>query len=390
MSIRKIKVMHVMQNLEIGGLENGVVNLVNRIDRNEFDVSICCLRGFGCLKERVSSGVKIININEKTGFQLSTVFKIASLCRREAIDVIHTHGWAGGYFSGVIGAKLSFVPVILNGEHGTMYFERPLRALAQKLLARIVDGIVPVCGDLKKNVISNFKINGRKVFPVINGVDTEKFRPDSGLKRSCRKELGIGSHEFVIGSVGRLVPVKDYSTLIRAVPAVIGKVAKARLLLVGDGVMRRELEALAVSLGVRERVIFAGAQKNIPGLLNVMDIFVLPSVSEGLSNTILEAMSTGVPVVATNVGGNTEIVLNNETGVLTPVGDGARLSEEIVLMSQENRRVAMGIKARNRIIECFSIQRMVSDYEKLYQTLYAKKIIGSEYAKLITSRSWTQ
>jgi sugar transferase (PEP-CTERM/EpsH1 system associated) len=363
-----------MQNLEIGGLENGVVNLVNRIDRQLFDMVICCLRGYGGLKQRVSPSVKVIDLNESRGFQVSTMFRIAVLCRKEKVDVVHTHGWAGGFFSGIIGAKLSSVPVILNGEHGTMYFDRPLRASVQRWLAGAVDGIVPVSAVLKNDVIRNFRIGSHKVFPVINGVDTDKFRPDNYCRVSARKEFGIGDKEILVGAVGRLVPVKDYTTLLRATARVMNEISSLKLLLVGDGFMRHELEELSWVLGIDNRVVFTGARQDIPKLLNAMDIFVNSSMDEGLSNTILEAMSTGKPVIATNVGGNPEIVLDNETGVLVPVGDHGRLAKEILQMTDKRRMRSMGIKARSRINECFSLKRMVLDYENLYQKLYKKKM----------------
>jgi glycosyltransferase involved in cell wall biosynthesis len=228
------------------------------------------------------------------------------------------------------------------------------------------------------------------VFPIINGVDTEKFRPDIGAGQSCRKELGIKADEMVIGSVGRLAPVKDYPTFLRAAATALAKIPGSKLLLVGDGASRQELEDLAVTLGINDRVIFAGARKDIPALLNAMDIFVLPSISEGLSNTILEAMSTGISVIATDVGGNAEIIINNETGALTPVSDHIKLANEILSMADERKRALMGCKGRNRVLEYFSIQRMVSDYEKLYKELYKQKTMGLIKRNFPVSRNAAQ
>lgn len=363
---KKIHIIHTTESLEIGGLENGVVNIANNLDSERFTTIICCLRRGGPLKERLAPHVRVICLNEELGFHPQSAFSIARICRKESIDVMHTHGWAGGLYCGVIGAHIARVPLIINGEHGVFYLDTKRRRIAQKLLFGLTHTIVPVSLDLKQDIIRLFGVNPAKIVPIINGVDTQKFKPDMDARRLWRMKLGIKESDFVICTVGRLVQVKDYPTLLRASALIIVKHPGTRLIFIGDGEKHDELMHLAATLGIGANVSFLGARNNVPDLLNMCDVFALTSIDEGLSNVILEAMSTGIPVVATSVGDNPEIMIDGKTGILVPVGNVEAIVSAFSQYLDNSTAKQMGAAGRMYIEEHFSLRRMVKDYEELY------------------------
>jgi glycosyltransferase involved in cell wall biosynthesis len=199
------------------------------------------------------------------------------------------------------------------------------------------------------------------VTQVYNGIDTETYAPGSAM--ALRKALDLPAGAPVVGTVGRLDPIKDHRTLLEAFDAVRRRRPRARLLVVGDGAERRLLES-AAGEGVR----FLGTRPDVPELLRVMDVFVLPSINEGISNTLLEAMASGLPVIATRAGGNPELVDHQRTGLLTPVGDARALAEAIGrYLSDGELRAAHGREARKEAVQRFGGEGMVKAYERVYR-----------------------
>jgi len=202
-------------------------------------------------------------------------------------------------------------------------------------------------------------------------VDTEKFSPSSETRLRMRQELGLAQETIVIGSVGRMVPIKNYGMLLRAAETVIARGVNAAVLLVGDGPELQALQDQARETEIlRGRVILAGASDRIPEFLNAMDIFVLPSAGEGMSNTLLEAMATSLPVVATRVGGNPEVIEEGCSGYLFAAGDWAGLAEVLAeLCAIVALRVSCGGSARKRALKHFSLDVMMRRYTELYLEL---------------------
>ncbi len=365
----KCKIIHIVPSLETGGMENGVVNLVNNLDPLLFSFSICCLKKEGSLKGRLKKDIAVHCLNKQKGISLFTFLKLTKIIRQEKADIVHTHGWGGGALYGIISAKLSGTPIIINGEHGTLFDQTKIRRIAQKFLSWFIDVIITVSDDLKQDLINKMGINQKKIQTIINGVDTVKFRPDESLRTQKRIELGL-KDEILIGTVGRLVPVKDYQTLIKAAAQIMGEKGrdKISLVLIGDGSCRKELENTAKALNIEDKVHFLGEKDDVPSWLNAMDIFVLSSLDEGLSNTILEAMAVGKAVVATRVGGNSEIIRDKETGLLSPVGDVETLAGILTDLIENPLKIAgLGANARKSTENEFSLQFMVKNYEQVYK-----------------------
>ncbi len=362
----KIKILHIVQSLNPGGLENGVVNLSNGIDKNRFIVHIYCVKELGAFQQRIkNSDVSIIK-GQLSGKVWSICLEIRDVCRDLSIDIVHTHGW-GTFFVGVLGAKMAKAPVIINGEHGILYDETFKRRMIQWVLFNWVNLNLTVSDDLKNDIVNRFSVKPSKFYTIINGVEMNRFKKSAKSSINKKNELHLEKDEFIVGSVGRLVKVKNYQTLLNAFALLKNKITnrKLRLIIVGEGPERDYLERLSNDLGIQKELMMPGFRDDTPELINMMDVFVLPSESEGLSNTILEAMSCGVPVLATAVGGNPEIVLHRKTGVLFPFGDHDALFKELCLLySDENLLEYYSNNAINSIKQKFSLNEMVKNYEK--------------------------
>jgi glycosyltransferase involved in cell wall biosynthesis len=207
-----------------------------------------------------------------------------------------------------------------------------------------------------------------------NGVDTRRFSPDSHARDRVRAELGIGPSDFCIGCVGNLLPVKDHLTVLRALPDFDAAGRSWRLLLIGEGSERGKLEAHIEAHGqLKGRVCLMGSSSRVPEMLNALDVYILPSLAEGISNSLLEAMATGVPVIATATGGNPEVILDGKSGLLFPVSDCGKLAQRLKLLASDSGiRERLSQEAMRRIREYFSLDSMIHKYEHLYERLAAE------------------
>jgi sugar transferase (PEP-CTERM/EpsH1 system associated) len=361
------KIMHIVNSLNVGGLENGVVNLVNCLNHNKFIHVICCLREVGPMAERLHRKDTEIICMGKDSTDYFMPIKLMHLISRIRPQVVHTRNW--GTIDGIIAAKLARVKYVVHGEHGReftdLYGSNYRRNLARWVLGRWVNSFVAVSDEIKSWLLNQVGIPGDKVVTIINGVDTKKFFPSTN-KGKVKQELGIDPHTFIVGTVGRLDKVKNYQMLLNALLSQTRYKNPYKLMLIGDGPERADLEAFVTTHRL-SNVEFLGEKQNVQDYLQIFDLFVLTSMVEGISNTILEAMATGTPVIATRVGGNPEIVEDNMTGSLIPSGNHALLSEMITkYMNDRSLCEKHGQAARSRCEKLFSLNVMVEKYDRLY------------------------
>jgi sugar transferase (PEP-CTERM/EpsH1 system associated) len=372
MSMSKIKVMHLIYKLGVGGAENGVVNLLNKMDKDRFSTSICAFIGGGVLTPRLDlDRITLFEIGKKPGNDFRLPARLFGLFRKWHPDIVHTHAW-GTLCEGLAAAKFARVPVFIHGEHGTLQ-ERKRNVLVQRLIWRLADQILSVSHVHARRLSNRIGFPFRKIKVLVNGVDSHVFRPKKNGEL-IRKKLNLGPKDVVIGTVGRMVPIKNQSLLIHSFSVLAKSHINVKLLLVGDGPMRGDLEKLVKRLECRDSVKFLGRRSDIPEIMTAMDIFALPSLSEGMSNTILEAMSSGLPVVAAAVGGNTELVQNCNTGLLTLSNNVPAYAEALSLLVElPELRKNMGAAGRVRVEEKFTISAMARNYERLYLKCLEKK-----------------
>jgi sugar transferase (PEP-CTERM/EpsH1 system associated) len=359
---KRIHVQHVVLSLQPGGLENGVVNVVNRLSSDRFQSSICCLKHAGEFAARLSVGTSVYEMGSQGGINPWLPFRLARLFRKTRPDIVHTRN-AESFYYGFLGAKLAGIRCVVHSEHGRAFDDRAIRFRVQRWFSAHTQAVCAVSERLKRDLAVNIRIPEQSIQVLYNGVDLERF--SSGDRATVRRQMGLGEAEVVIGSVGRLVPVKNYPLLLRAVAA-LGR-ENVLTVLVGAGPQRAALEALAKSLGIDHRVRFLGHRDDITSLLAAMDIFALPSISEGMSNTLLEAMAVGVASVASDVGGNPEIVSHGREGYLFASGDEVALAGYLQrLCADADLRRSFGETGRARVKRDFSMQAMIQRYENLY------------------------
>lgn len=372
-SAEKIRVAHVSASLHYGGKENGVVNLVNRLDPAVFENYIFTYVRGGALARRIDpTRCRVVELGDKLGGDYRLYFKLAREFRRYRIQIAHTHSWAT-VMEGIIGARLARVPIIIHGEHGTMKTETKLHIQIQRALWHSTDQMLAVSNVLRENLQRQFDFPKEKIRVVANGVDLSRFvltRQGDDYKT----RLGLPANALVFGAIGRVVPVKAYPTLLQAAKLIFNEIPTAHLVMVGDGPQLEALVQLAEEYQIASRVHFLGARKDVPEILRAFDVFVLSSESEGMSNTILEAMASARPVVATAVGGNPELVVDGETGLLVPPHDPPAMAAAIMKLLRDTELCRqMGWLGRQRVEEKFSLEVMVQNYANVYLEAFRRR-----------------
>ncbi len=377
MKIReKIRVCHLVPSLGVGGMENGIVNLANHHAREKFELVICCLNEPGEMAQRLKSDVQLHVLNEKEGFSFLRVFKVAKFLRKFKPNIVHTHAWGGGSLYGILGAKLARVPVVINGEHGAFFLKRHQVVLQKGLFSRC-DYYLSVSESLRTKAVQALGLPYEKITVIKNGVDTSFFTGQYS-KLEIIEELRNGGFKieedsFIVVSIGSLKPEKAQRVLLEAVKRInqekLSKNKPIQILLVGDGPDREILRDYVKTNNLENSVSFLGSRSDVQKVLSVSDLLVSTSISkhEGLSNVMLEAMSSGVPVIATESVGSQEIVQEGLNGFLINEGDVGRLTECIVeLLSDEEKLRRFSQGAKEKILKEFSLPKMVANYEKLY------------------------
>jgi sugar transferase (PEP-CTERM/EpsH1 system associated) len=371
-----IHAVHVLDSLEVGGMENGVVNLINAT-RDHLRHTVVTLSGRGPLSERLPASVAVHCIGKRAGMDLGAVVRLGRLLRGLRPDLVHSRNW--GALDTVVAARLAGVRTLVHGEHGREAKDPqgldPRRNRLRRLLSPLVSRFVTVSFDLRRWLIATVRIPAHKVVAIHNGVDTSRFYP--GDLAEARDAVGLPIAATVVGTIGRLDPVKDQAGLIAAFSGLTGSGASPVLAIVGEGPSRPALESEIKQRGLSERVRLLGERRDIPDLLRAFDVFVLPSRAEGMSNTILEAMATGLPVIATDVGGNPELVDPDVTGRLVPSGDPKALEAALsVYVADSYLRRLQGKAGRERVLQHFSLDRMAQAHRGLYTSLCGARKAG--------------
>lgn len=358
--------MHLVQGLEVGGLEIMVVNLLEHLDHARYRPAVCCYDTPGSLAGRLcAQGIAVTLVKRNPGIDLFYILKLARFLRRSKTRILHLHN-STALFYGTLAGKLAGTPCIVYTEHGRDFSSSRKAKFANGLLSRMVDKVVVVAESCKNYLVAKEGVAAEHVVTVPNGIDASRFGVDYD-KAAIRAALGLEERHAVIGVVARLDPIKNHAALIRAMQRVAAKLPQAVLLVVGDGPLRGELESLAAELELGGHVRFLGARADVPELLSILDVFVLPSHSEGLSLTLLEASAAAKPIVATDVGGNGEVVTNGENGLLVPPDDAQALAEAMLRILADGTQAArMGQAGRARFEQHFTLDAMVKKYEGLY------------------------
>ena len=370
-------IVHVIYRLGVGGLENGLVNLINRLPASQYRHAIISLTELSDFQQRIQrENVPCLALHKRPGNDVGMLWKLWRLFRVLRPAIVHSRNLAA--LEAQLPAWLAGVPCRVHGEHGRDVSDmdgtsRKYR-LVRKLYQPLVHRYVPLSQELGEYLREQVRVPESKIRLICNGVDVEHFQPAGNSHREQILPPGFaGEDSVIIGTVGRLELIKDQLTLLRAfIELCTANPAdnRLRLLLVGEGSQRDTLAAAVAAAGISEKVWLAGSREDVTALLTVMDVFVLPSLAEGISNTVLEAMACGLPVVATRVGGNAELVVEGETGQLVPRADPGAMAQALQLYTEDTGlRVRQGDAARRRAVTHFSIANMTAGYLNVYDEL---------------------
>lgn len=365
--MKKYKLMIISHDLAVGGLQKVVVNICKAIDRKIFDVSVLCLRNLGEFTHEIENmGITVFFLPQKKGTDYFSFFKVAKLLYEQKIDIIHTHN-TQPFIDGTIGALIARVKTIVHTDHSRMFPDKIRYMLAERFMSLFAYRVVGVSENTSENLIKYLKINRKKIKTIYNGIESSIYCSKINIAQ-IKNELSIEDDEPIIGNVGRLVKEKGIVYLLKAIKKLISNFPKLKLIIVGDGDLREELEIMAFKLEINKHVKFLGNRYDVPNLFQIFDIFVLSSISEGMPMVLLEAMASKCPIVATNVGGVPMLIRNNINGSLVVSHDSDSLSTEIIrVLSDKKLRNQYVSNGMDLIREKFDMNIMVKKYEALYK-----------------------
>jgi sugar transferase (PEP-CTERM/EpsH1 system associated) len=378
MDDRPTKILYLITDLKFGGAQTVLLELLKRLDRQRFSPHVACLfGGESPLGKRIDAlGVPLVDLGLKTWWRVDALWRLYRLLRSQRPAILHASLFHAVFSARIIG-RLAGVPVVISWRQNVNIGGKR-REWVNRLTAPLDDCVIAVSEEVRQAEIREASVKPAKVQLIYNAIDPYNYATGDHLSLASNRErllqeLDIPEQAFLVGTVGRLHPQKGFSQLLEAFAAVQSKIPRARLVIVGEGELRVKLMKRANDLGISAYATFAGHREDIPALLSALDVFVLPSLWEGLPMALLEAMASGLPVVASAVGGIPEVVVEGETGLLVPAGDVKGLVEALCVLSDENLRRRMGQAGQARVCDLFSIQHLVSRIENLYTELLKEK-----------------
>lgn len=351
-----MNILHIVNSLEVGGLEKFVVDLTQQL--TTVNHVVACLSDRGGFFNNING--ECLYLDVPPGLSFFTVLKLKKIILEKSIDIIHTHN-QGPQFYGSLAGKITCTPIV-HTKHGQNLSNSRRRFYLEKFSSYLTNTIITVSVDAEEICLDHLKIPKDKVQTILNGVDGDAFYkfPDK-LKHQEESP-------FVIGTVGRLAPEKNHQCLLDACSRLLKDNYNILVKIVGDGPLREQLASECKKQGLADVVEFLGVQKDILGAMNGFDLFVLPSLTEGISLTLLESMACELPVVATNVGGNPEVVVEGITGLLVPSADSKALANAIsFFVDSPEKCKEMGINSRKRALESFNMSKVARQYLDVYR-----------------------
>ncbi|HWP35157.1 MAG TPA: glycosyltransferase [Thermodesulfobacteriota bacterium] len=365
-------VLHLMETPDPGGAETLLLNLVARLDPGRYRSVVGTFRPGWLTAELARRGIPSVVLPLRRPLDPAWLARALRLVRRAGVELVHAHEFTMNTYGTLLG-RLGRLPVIATVHGKAYYADRTRRRLAYRFVGRAASQVVAVSHDVRRFLLEEVGLAPEAVVTIHNGVaPPPPVSPAAAA--ALRHQLGLPAGTPVVGTVGTLLPVKGHADLLEAVARLAPAVPDLTALICGRPLVLEPLAARAAALGIADRVRFLGYRDDVPALLAVMDVFVLPSLSEGLSLALLEAMAAGLPVVATAVGGNPEVVRDGESGFLVPPRDPGALAERIGRLLRDRALARrLGLAAARRVRQEFSLDAMVQRYEALYARHLARR-----------------
>jgi len=354
-------ILQLTDSLQLGGAEHLLMDLVVGLKEHNFYPIVCSIDNGPLAFELENRGIEVIVISKKRSKDISLVWRLCQVVQKRDVGLIHSHFPVSDIYGWIV-SKICRIPQVIT-VHGDIFSNKNLFL---SFVFRDTNRIVTVSHDLKRK-LSAFCPHVNNVQVIHNGIRVEDVRNQLIDKVYAKNRVNLKANDFTIGSIGGLRKVKGYEFLLEAIAIARKAFPNVKLVLVGNGPQRSLLQEKAEKLGISDIVIFVGWRKDIPQLLSAFDLYVCSSLKEGVSISLLEAMAASKPVIATNVGGNPEVVEDGKTGLLVPPKDPQKIAETInELLDNENKRLEMGRAGLKRVKEKFSISKTVREYKEVY------------------------
>lgn len=368
-----LRVMYLVTSMPVGGAETLLVNLIRRMDRNRFAPELCCMKELGPLGEEMQKEVPTFHNMLSGKYDLRVVPRLTELFAMREIDAVVTVGAGDKMFWGRLCAWLAGVPVVASAIHSTGWPDS-INWLNRRLTS-ITDRFIGVAAPHGKHLVEVEGFPQEKVTVIPNGIDTDRFVANAQTREEIRGQWGVSEDTAVCGIVAALRPEKDHALFLKAAAHVVEQAPQSHFVIVGDGPERPGIEALRDELGLQDHVTMTGSRSDIPELLSAMDCFALTSKNEASPVSILEAMSTQLPVVAPRVGSIPDAVDDGVNGLLVEASNLDETADAMAaLMQDADKRAEMGKAAREKVLRYGSLDAMVSGYQDLISGVYRQKV----------------
>ncbi|MEW6570345.1 MAG: glycosyltransferase [Nitrospirota bacterium] len=373
-----LNILHVIPKLTVGGVENQLALILKKYDKKKFPPFVCCLSDRGEIGSEIEAeGTEVIYLNKLSHrFDWTIVKDIQDFIRLRHINIIRTHQYHANLY-GRLAARRAKVPCIISSVHNVYTIDKKIhRRMLNNYLAHFTDRVVAVSNAVKRDIMKYDGIPEEKISVIYNGIEMKSFLK---AKENIRTELGIAPGAPVIATVGRLTHQKGQKFLLEAIAKLRKLFPQIVLVIAGDGPLRNELEDFAAVLKITNNVRFLGTRRDIPAILSAIDIFVLPSIWEGLSNALIEAMAAGKPVIATDIQPVREIINSENVGILiAPENCDAIVNYVTLLLNNREFAGKIGRSARERVFSAFNIEVTVNRYMSLFKEILQRKGVKFE------------
>lgn len=372
MSDLRISIAHVVLTMESGGLESVVYDLCRNTDKKKFRPEIICLQKcderYHNLLQELEIPVTIIK--KKFKFDIGYFFRVSQFLKQRKIQIVHAH--SGCFFYAALFFLLARCKRLIYTAHGLPILNRLQDKVEDNIAALLCYRIVAVSAEIESHLKDRLPFAKKKISLILNGIDTDKYKPFKSIeqKADLRRQYHVPEDSFLVGTVGRLAPEKNYPMLLKAFLGfnVLAPEISKHLIFVGDGQERTSLEKMTAQLGLEDMVTFTGNQNHIQNILPMFDVFALSSITEGTSISLLEAQACGISAVATDVGGNSNVIKDKYTGYLCPLNDNIEMAQCFQKIFDEPR--SFRGNARVHILEKFSLSKTIDKYEKIYSEVH--------------------
>ena len=375
--MQKTNILYIMDTFtNLAGAEKNLYEVVTRLDKEKYRPIVYILYSgtlIDVLRQK-NIQVKDLGIKKIYGFKaLLEGVKLIKFIKKEKVQIVVTYHEGSDFWGGIF-AKLAGIPVIISSRRDMGYKLKKRHIFFYKLINNLLfDKIITVSDAVKNVLVKKQNVKPKKICTIYNGVEINRFSKKQDIS-TIKKELGLNSIAPIVGIIAGLRPIKGHRYFLEAASIVLKEIPEVKFLIVGyifkNAGKDNSLLEVAKKLRITDNVVFAGERSDIPKLLSMMDISVLSSLSEGFSNTILESMAAGKPVIATNVGGNPEVVVDDETGLLVPPANSEMLAKAMLrLLKNKELAQKMGKAGQKRIEKFFSLKKMMENTEKLYDFL---------------------